>query len=325
MGFGAALAALGPSDEYILDFADVTFASPAWMVLVGDALRKFRRDRPGSRRTAANYKGRACLEYAARAGFFRSFGMSFGQAPGAVASTDSYVPVTVGPVADITSRAYDGFSHHGDVIQADAERMVAVLTQAAGGDVFETLSYAIREIVRNVVEHSASENYVFAAQFWPATGMAEIVVSDEGVGVSRSLRANPRNEVTDDESALRLAIRPGISSRDTKRRRANDVWANSGYGLYMIRSLCGIGGSFALSSGTRAIVTSAAGEDVIATDQDGTTVVARLATRRIGDLGQQLAGFRDLAHRERSAPRPSGASLSAKVTTVQRAANGDET
>lgn len=73
LGLCAVLASVPPAEEYILDFAGVSFASPGWMVLVGDALRKFCRDRDGSRRTAANYKGRARLDYAARAGFFRSF------------------------------------------------------------------------------------------------------------------------------------------------------------------------------------------------------------------------------------------------------------
>lgn len=168
VGFGAQLAAAGPADEYILDFGEVSFVSPGWMVSVGDALRKFRRDRAGSRRTAANYKGSPCLDYAARAGFCRSFGMGFGQPTGAVASTDSYIPVTVAEVEDIRMRAFEDFAQLGDVVQSDAEKMVAVLTQSTTGPVFETLSYAIREIVRNVVEHSQSGKYSFAAQFWPA-------------------------------------------------------------------------------------------------------------------------------------------------------------
>lgn len=218
--------------------------------------------------------------------------MKFGQPPGAVASTDSYIPITVGTVDEIRSRALDGFSHHGDLIQADAEQMVSVLMQSPGGQVHETLSYAIREVVRNVVEHSRSNKDSFAAQFWPATGVAEIVVSDEGVGIARSLRANPRNKVADDADALKMAVRPGVSSRDTRRRRAGDVWANSGYGLYMIRNLCAVGGSFILASGGRALLSSEGGDRIVETDRDGTTVVARLATRRIGALDRRLSDFR---------------------------------
>lgn len=322
VGFGAQLAVAGSADDYVLDFGEVSFASPGWMVSVGDALRKFRRDREGSRRTAANYKGRPCLEYAARAGFFRSFGMSFGQPTGAVASTDSYIPVTVGEVDDIRTRAFEDFAHHGDVVQDDAERMVAVLTQSSEGPVFETLSYAIREIVRNVVEHSQSSTYSFAAQFWPANGTAEVVVSDEGVGIARTLRANSRNDVTDDAAALDLAVRPGVSSRDVKRRRPNDVWANSGYGLYMVRNLCRVGGSFTLASGSRALISTEAGDELVEADRDGTTVVARLATARIGDLGERLSEFRDRAHGERVAIRPSGASLSSRVARSAPAGDG---
>lgn len=312
LAFGAALASLGTADEYILDFGGVSFVSPGWMVSVGDALRKFKRDRGASRRTAANYKGRACFDYAARAGFFRSFGMRFGHEPGAVGSTESYIPITIGNVDEIRSRSFEGYAHHGDVIQADAEQMASVLTQSTDGQVHETLAYAIREIVRNVIEHSGSDQYSFAAQYWPMTGVAELVVSDEGMGVARSLKLNPRNQVADDEGALMLAVRPGVSSRDTRRRRANDVWGNSGYGLYMTKGLCEMGGSFALASGSQALLSTDDGDALVQSERDGTLVVLRLATARIGDLGDRLADLRNSASGSRVG-RPSGASLSSKV------------
>lgn len=318
LGFSAALDEVVEADHYVLDFAQVHFVTPAWMVVVGDALRRFRDLRPGAKRLAENYKHGA-LGYAAHAGFFRYFGMQYGQEPGAVTSTEAYIGLRVLDVDAITSRASDEISHHGDVIQSEAEHLVSVLTQTDHGDVFETLSYSIREIVRNVVEHSQSLTYVFAAQFWPGSGEAEIVVSDHGIGLARSLRMNPKCEIADDEDALRLAIAPGVSSRGARRRRSADVWSNSGYGLYMTRSLCAAGGCFSLVSGSRAMIADGGGAHTLAVDKPGTTVVLRLVTSSFGDLTNRLTSFRDAASRDGARrERPSAASLASRVPRVER-------
>lgn len=307
--FSSRLAGLPQAKSYVFDFAGVGFTSPGWMVVVGDSLNAFRISRPQAKRRAENYR-RPGLSYAAAAGFFQYFGVDWGQKPGALGSTDAFVPVTVRSIVDLKDRAAADMLHHGDIIQSEAEHLVSVLTRLEQGDVFDTLSYSIREIVRNVLEHSQADEYAFAAQWWPTLGRAEMVVSDAGIGLARSLRMNPRHDVGDDASALRLAVRPGVTSR-SRPGPAGDVWRNTGYGLYMTQGICGAVGSFTLMSGDCATVTEGTNDRLVPSSAKGTTVVMRLETASLGDLSERLSLLRDRAGR---APvKPSVASLSKRV------------
>src|SRR5690348_10319200 len=134
LSFGLTLAQLPEAQSYEIDFANVEFVTPGWMIAVGDALRRFRSMRPNSKRAGVNYKGKQCLQYAAHAGFFKSFGMNYGQGIGAVRSTERFLPVTSAQADEVRSRAYEGMQHHGDVVQSDAERLVSVLTQQEAGE-----------------------------------------------------------------------------------------------------------------------------------------------------------------------------------------------
>ncbi|SFO45014.1 hypothetical protein [Sphingomonas sp. OK281] len=309
LGFSGKLAELPEAGAYVIDFADVGFTTPGWMAVIGDSLNAFRIRRPDAKRRADNYK-RPGLGYAAAAGFFHYFGVDWGQKPGALNSTDAFVPLTVKSVDDLRARAAIDMVHYGDLIQIEAERLVAVLTRLEKGDVFDTLAYSIRELVRNVVEHSEAEHYSFAAQWWPAAGRAEMVVSDTGIGLTQSLRLNPRLNVADDATALRLAVQPGVTSRG-RSGRSNDVWRNTGYGLYMTHGICSAAGSFTLISGRSATVADNAGERFVQCDATGTTVVMRLDTAGLGDLTTRLAELRDIAGR--ASIKPSVASLSKRV------------
>lgn len=285
------------------------------MGVVSKALQEFREARPAAPRRAVNYRRRECLRYAAHAGFFQSFGMGYGQNVGAVSSTLSFIPLKVVRTDDVRESAFDEGVHHGQYLQDEAENLAAVLVQSRSTEAERTLAYALREIVRNVIEHSGSESYSFAAQYWPASGEAEIVVSDSGIGLRRSLLRNPRLEVTDDEIALDLATSAGVTSVGSRRSRMDGGWGNSGFGLYMTRRLCELGGRFAIASGKGALVSDAGGSRRLLTDTGGTTVILKLATGRLGDLDERLLEFRNAASAQ---GRPSKASMSSRVDDPQR-------
>jgi hypothetical protein len=307
--FSRRLTELPETDHYEFDFSGVDFASPAWMILVGNALRRFRSARPAARRTAREYRH---LDYAAHAGFFRYFGIKFGRPTGLVATTERFVPLTERATSDIEAKAIAGFRHHGDVIQEEADQLAYVLTQSQAGPVVDTLAYSIREIVRNVVEHSGASHYTFAAQYWPGRHTAEIVVSDPGIGLVASLSS--RHQIDDESAAIRLAIAPGISSKAPRRSSAYDHWANSGYGLFMTQQLCSSGGFFGLASGSKAHIWTTREETVIDTDIAGTTVVMQLNTDALGALNDRLRDLREKARHLKfaHAVQPSHASLSAR-------------
>ncbi len=288
--FGAALNSLDRASLYKFDFGKVSFATPGWMLVIGDALREFRGARPSAKRQAINYRH---LGYAAHVGFFQYFGMEYGQAPAEAAGSNTYVPITEIDVSELRKSAADKFVQVGELIEDNAQQLARVLTQLDSGEAVETLTYSIREIVRNVVEHSAAQSYTIAAQYWPTRSSAELAVSDQGCGILESLKENPKLEVRKDLDALKLALLPGISSKAWRRRKSADVWANSGYGLFMTQRLCSLDGEFTLLSGAAGMRIVDSETSTVKCNAPGTTVVLRIDAGRVANLSKRLSEFRD--------------------------------
>lgn len=304
LSFGTQLATLPPSDRFLFDFEAVEFVTPAWMVLVGNAIRDFKQSRPASKRKALNYKH---LSYAAHAGFFRYLGVDFGLPVGEAPLSDTFIPLTERRVTDIHAASAARYSHPGDIIQGEADDLSYVLTRTTHGALFDTIAYSVRELVRNVIEHSQSASYTFAAQYWPARNVAEIVVSDSGIGLAASLRA--RYPIEEDAEAITLATKAGVSSKAPSTSNY-DHWANSGYGLFMTKELCRATGYFAIASGTSGATWQG---DTLSTTEcavAGTTVAMSLNTSRLDALSDRLRTLATLADREATAP--SSASLSVR-------------
>ena len=302
--FSADLADLPATDEIHFDFGQVNFATPGWMIAVGAALRQFKDEHQGIRKQAINFKK---LTYPAHAGFFQFFCMKFGKELNQASSNERFIPITSLLVDEIRDEAIDQMEHHGDTIQRSSEKLIEVLLQSRATPAFQVLSYAMREMIRNVVEHSASSDLAYAAQYWPGTGKAEIAITDRGMGLSKSLSSNPKLGTVSDEQALDLAVQPGVSSKTWRKQRSRSVWANSGYGLYMVKGLCvASGGSFSIASGSFVRTWSKKGELTAPTHLKGTTVILQLNSDNLEDIDLELAKLRD----EASGGKPSTASMS---------------
>lgn len=286
--FGAHLRSAEQASVYRFDFGRVTFATPGWMLVIGNALHEFRSARPEAKRQAINYRH---LGYAAHVGFFQYFGMEYGQAPSEAAGSSTYVPISEVDVPKLRTSASEKFLQVGELIEEDAHQLARILTQMQDGEVVKTLTYSIREIVRNVVEHSGATTCAIAAQYWPATSCAELAVSDSGCGILESLKENPRLNVGTDLDALKLSLLPGISSKAWRRRKASDVWANSGYGLFMTQRLCTLGGEFTLLSGRAGMRIVGSEASTIQCIVPGTTVILRIDAGRVASLTERLTEF----------------------------------
>ena len=100
--------------------------------------------------------------------------------------------------------------------------------------------------------------------------------------------------ISSDEDALKLSLLPGVSGKafNGKRRLNNDVWANSGFGLYMTSRICGNGGSFFIISGDCGILLNNRKRYYIRTNFQGTALRLRLNTNNIDTLSQILSKYR---------------------------------
>jgi hypothetical protein len=113
-------------------------------------------------------------------------------------------------------------------------------------DEVEPIQYVISELVRNVLEHSASPiGAVLCAQYYATSKRLALGVADRGIGIRSSLEWN--YPVHTDMAAIMLALRPGVTGT-TKNLYGTDY--NAGAGLFFTKSIaCASRNFFALYSG----------------------------------------------------------------------------
>lgn len=116
--------------------------------------------------------------------------------------------------------------------------------------------------------------------------IVELAIWDEGIGIKESLLDNPvYNTVSTDLDPIRLALRLGISKAFAPGNNnvSQGIWANSGYGLYMVSELCKeLGGSFIILSGRSAVkIAHENKNEIYSTEFDGTAIQIRIRTSRI--------------------------------------------
>lgn len=275
----------------IVDFRDLEWVEPFGMLYFGLWLKRIREERKPTRFSAANYQQHG---YPAHMGFFQILGLNFGNSPGEASGSNQYVPINSLELDELRREAAGKYEEVQDVIERKADDFARLLTRETGTDLQITLTYALREVLRNVVEHSNSDRIWFAGQHWQAKNQVELVVADQGIGIRQSLKRNPTLSISSDEQALRLALKPGISGvayRGSPQTRLGH-WSNSGYGLFMTSSLCSLGGQFLIGSGTASLLMEEHSETPLSMEWQGTMLRLGIFTPRVRNLAQQLATLR---------------------------------
>jgi hypothetical protein len=293
--FSKELAEKPVADSYLFDFQLVGNTEPFGMLFLAALIRQFvraRRETQGRECPirVTNYAGKS---YASWMGLFKSFGLDHGNEPGAASGSGTYIPLTRLTVSRIIGDARSEYVHHGEIIEAESLRIARILTRNDVGPITETLTYAIREIMRNVVEHGETGHIWYAAQYWPTKSKVEISILDEGVGLLPSLRRNPRLQVDSNQKAIFLALQPGISGiAKENRKRSDGDWVNTGYGLYMTSSLCQLGGDFILCNDSQAVQVNSDGSTFHPCTYKGVAIRMVLDTAKIQDLNSVLDEIR---------------------------------
>jgi len=114
------------SDEYIFDFVNLGRVEPFSMAYVANELKRFRETKSKSQFKALNHENKS---YAAHMGFFRAFGLKFGNEPGEAAGSSTYLPLTILNVAELQKEADDSYDHVGNIIEAKSEKIAKILTR----------------------------------------------------------------------------------------------------------------------------------------------------------------------------------------------------
>src|SRR3989344_2093941 len=109
-------------------------------------------------------------------------------------------------------------------------------------DKTDSIKYTIGELVRNVLEHSLSEDgAIVAAQYYKKSNTIRIGICDSGIGIKKSLQKYWSSHAKTDLDAIKWALAPGISGTTSKEGGTED---NAGAGLFFIKSIAQVARSY---------------------------------------------------------------------------------
>lgn len=252
--FRSALGELKESTENSFTFSlnDNAFALPYGILLLANAIKEFVTERPDAK-FAFKIRDSPLASYLGHMGFFQATGVPIGKAPGEAKGSDVYLPATKINLNEFRKYEKQKGEHLVETIERVAKNL-SIVSSHNNNLILEVLTYSIREIVRNIFEHSYSDDAWYCGQFWPRNNKVEIVILDHGIGILQSLLKNSKLGRIDEVKALQLALQPGISS--VTQRNPDDDYANSGYGLFLTSKICSKAGALTLQSGNTTILIS---------------------------------------------------------------------
>jgi hypothetical protein len=126
---------------------------------------------------------------------------------------------------------------------------VMQLLQIDDPEIEGAVKYSLVELLRNVLQHSRSSiGGVAMAQYYPNTGLVDLVVVDMGVGIKNTLQTKYK-EIDNDLRAIKFATQPHVSGTFAPGAYAQ-MKENAGLGLFFIKQIVTLsGGGFLLGSG----------------------------------------------------------------------------
>lgn len=287
LAFGLELERYAMHERVTLDFSDQGFRPPFVMLFIAAKIKRFRAAYP---KVELVFRGYETQTYAAHVGFFHMLGIPHGREVGEAHGSDRYLPITCIERKDFYEKETDRFEELPDLIQRHAERLAHVVAQD-NRVMNETLSFSIRELMRNVFEHSESNILYYCAQYWEKSGKVEFSLADFGIGIRKALGTNPNFRFDTDKQAIEWSLLPSVSGK-THLPRQSTTWFNSGYGLYMTSRLARNGGNFAIASGNMGIFLSRKTKTNLPTAFPGTILRVNFDVNEIGNVTQRLDEFR---------------------------------
>jgi len=294
---------------------------PFGMLLIGAKLREVKRRHNIKH---AYYKISSPHTYAGHMGFFRSIGMPYGKEPGEAPGSRTYVPISRLSVSKIKREAKSKGVHIGDIVEGYAEDLAKIL-YTGDNECIGHMTFAIREIMRNVVEHSTSETIWYAGQAWHSKDLVEIAILDEGIGIEQTINSNKyyKKHNFDNLGALLMALEPGITKTFSPVRSEDDEggWRNTGFGLYMTSNICSEIGGFVICSDKHAIWRHGDVEERIDTSFGGTAIRMRLRLSelsKVTKLRSQLVRTGETQARKNAKFAVAKASTASKLSLMRK-------
>lgn len=265
-------------NEYIYDYKDLSSVEPFGMLLIASKIRWLVDEKENCTHKDTNFKsGSSAKSYAANMGFYHSVYQEFGKRPGEARGSETYIPITE---LDFEKLRVEDISIYDHIEKVSAH--ISNILSRGDKNLGDYLSYSIRELIRNVLEHSGSNSLWYAGQYWKSNGIVEVAILDEGIGIKNSVEKSKKIKVMNDFEAILLSLEPGISKSGIG-RESKDEYDNTGFGLYMISRFCKEAGDIAICSGRDCLIIKDGVVNKYSTNFEGTAIRIRLNPNKLSN------------------------------------------
>ena len=207
----------------------------------------------------------------------------------------SFIPITKIRYEDLYKNPADKYKEISDLIQICSDKIsdLIFVNQSKTQEQHDVISYCIREIFRNVFEHSEAGCLYFGAQYWKASHKVEISIYDNGIGIKKSIGENPNFRFKTDKEAVEFALLPSVSGK-THRPRTSEIWFNSGYGLFMTQCIARESGNFVIASGNFGVELTKNRKNNCKMNFQGTIIRMNIDIQNINNAENKLGEYRKL-------------------------------
>lgn len=265
-------------ENYTYDYKNMGNIEPFGVLVVGSKIRNFLEKNNNSIHTDINFENKT---YAGNIGFFYSVRQEFGKRPEQLKGNNNFIPIKKINLKNSYSEClYNNMDIYYYIEKQVAEHLADVLSRH-NNNLKLCLTYCITEVIRNIYDHSSSKELWYCGQYWPTRDLVEVAIIDEGVGIFKTLSRNKKLVVNNDEEALALALSAGISKKRSKSSESYDIYSNAGFGLYMIKNICKLGGEIAICSKSACLNIKENSNEYIDTNFEGTAIRIRINPSKI--------------------------------------------
>lgn len=297
------------TEDVYIDINQLQFSTPTSMLIIGSKLKAWRAARE-SKQLRTGFKkviNSEAISYLRHLGFFDFIGSkkNVGKKMGEAFGSETYVPII-----KIEKPKFDTLDNWYESIISSVRGLANVLAGTKHDtEEHRFYLYALREIVRNVFEHSQVDECFISGQRW-GNGKVEIAIVDEGIGLLASL--NRSHKLCNEEDAIRLAIKPGVSATNDI-TVAENIYDNSGYGLYVLSEVVANFGCFTLGSGSKRLISTLEKQSIDTLEFNGTYVGLELnkAPKQFSDILKDV-----IASGEQEAQNYAKASSASKMSKL---------
>ena len=280
-------------DENEFDFANVKNCDPFPMLIVAQKMKQIRLEHGDAKCIGTNINN----SYASNMRFYRFIGLDIGKHMKLSYGNQNYQPISELHLLDLVKESRDKGIPLGELVTNTSRKLATVIARG-NNRMKETMTFCLREIIRNIPEHSFSCNGWYCAQYWPTYDLVELAILDDGRGILESINSNYTYacEGLCNSDAIIKAMQPGISrtydesGNEEIFANSGGKWKNSGYGLFVVSRICAkSGGSFMLASGESAVMVDCDAEKKIKystyeTSIQGTAIRIRLKVSGINRI-----------------------------------------